>query len=1239
MRQTLGGPRSRCVATAALLLALASSARAAVDTLWLRKFWGVDSAAPFIANQVADMCTDARGYVYIAGCGEFPEPTSHRNMLIAKYTQWGDLVWMRGVNGNTYSPNDIAQAVAVDSVGNVWFAGSTRNRFSQGTVEWESEDITWGKIDPAGDFVYVAKLREGYRRDDAAYDIVIGRRGDVYVCGAVGVDTMGYVGSAYFIMRVQPDSGSQEDFVWKRQYVLDPNAVKVPRDRHPDFVFRSNWWNWDNCAAAMDVGPDSCVVLTGFGYHGTHEYEAWTMKFRDSVRVWEDVYHYRARDYDDMMFDVVVASTNYIYVTGSSDNAQSNYDVAVLRYDPGGGTPAQVRIAGSGSGNDYALAIVADDSTPVPNIYVCGYQWVSGNHYQAFVQKYGGGLTARWGANGALFGQNAANDYAYDVAYCSGRVYIAGMAGTDVFVAAYSCENVSVKDTLWSFRWNGPFNDQDLGAAICVTDTNHVYLGGQYGRPSMSGGVSDYSLMRLGYRYVDLAARVLLSPPDTVRLGSTHAPQLSVANVGTVRAQFWSRTTIGSDYSDSVGFVQWLAPGDSCVLTLRDWVAQPPGMLAVRCTVACVNDVNPANDWLRDSVFVAYHDVGCVGIVQPAGAVDSGVSLVPRAWVRNSGNLRESFQTRLVIAPDYFDSAGTSIAAGESALLSFRSWTARVNGVWYTSCSTRLSGDANVANDRSTGMVEVRTTDWAVLGIMSPGALVESGMSIVPKANVANRGSAAGTAWVHFSLDDGSDAVVYRESAQVTLPSGASETLAFPPTQPLVRVGDWVAYARVVVAGDQRSENDTASKPVRIVPPGQSWPRGWVEVDPILNTPTAKAVKDGGWLAVDRNASRFYCGKGNKTGDFYTRAVLGTAWIALTPIPIGVEGKPCSKGAVGACDSRRYVYATKGNNTLGFWRYSIDSLTWAPMPDIPLGPSRKKVKGGTDLLYIVEGDTGWVYLLKGYKNEFFRFNTCSGQWDTTLPPAPIGVNAKWDKGSWLVSDGGRAVYAHKAKYHELWVFDVTTHTWSSTALPGMPFVGMLGKKKKSKDGGCADWYDGAIYGLKGGNTQEFWKYIPATGTWTELETMPAYGSTGKKKRVKAGGDIVYSHFAFWALKGNKTLEFWRYGLDLGPKTSAQPGRSGVMMEPVSSLRQAVFAIQPNPASDVCWLQYSVPRTTGIACCLYDASGRLVRVAPVRNVSGSGALALDVQGLPAGVYLLRLETEAGMPGYSVKLVLR
>jgi N-acetylneuraminic acid mutarotase len=85
-----------------------------------------------------------------------------------------------------------------------------------------------------------------------------------------------------------------------------------------------------------------------------------------------------------------------------------------------------------------------------------------------------------------------------------------------------------------------------------------------------------------------------------------------------------------------------------------------------------------------------------------------------------------------------------------------------------------------------------------------------------------------------------------------------------------------------------------------------------------------------------------------------------------------------------------------------------------------------------------------------------------------------------------------------------------TPGWEEKAsLPAGP------KAKNVKDGGslayCALVGSEYIYGLKGNNTLEFYRYDIAGNSWTTLESMPAFGSAGKKKTVKKGGSLATCH--------------------------------------------------------------------------------------------------------------------------------
>ncbi len=310
-------------------------------------------------------------------------------------------------------------------------------------------------------------------------------------------------------------------------------------------------------------------------------------------------------------------------------------------------------------------------------------------------------------------------------------------------------------------------------------------------------------------------------------------------------------------------------------------------------------------------------------------------------------------------------------------------------------------------------------------------------------------------------------------------------------------------------------------------------PKGWTEVAPMPAGTGNYGIKQGGWLSAGEEG--IYAGKGNKSRDFYVYNPSKNTWTSLTPIP-DMEGKFPSKGTRGVYIGNGEVLLSTGNNRSSFWIYNSSSSSWGKTTDIPGGPSGKGIKGGNDMVFVQNEQGNFVYVLKGYKTEFWKFDVDKETW-SQLPNAPIGRMGKYNEGSFLVYDGDNTIYAHKAKYfttnnHEMGKFDVMGDTWYSQLLTGMPLEGLDNgslKRKKSKDGGSGAWANGGIQALKGGNTQQFFWYNPLEDKWTELDTLPSIGSYGKKKRVKQGGDLVSCNGISYALKGNKTLEFWEYG--------------------------------------------------------------------------------------------------------------
>jgi len=202
----------------------------------------------------------------------------------------------------------------------------------------------------------------------------------------------------------------------------------------------------------------------------------------------------------------------------------------------------------------------------------------------------------------------------------------------------------------------------------------------------------------------------------------------------------------------------------------------------------------------------------------------------------------------------------------------------------------------------------------------------------------------------------------------------------------------------------------------------------------------------------------------------------------------------------------------------------------------------------------------------------------------------------------------------------------------------MPLLGKHSgrlREKKSKDGGCAAWYNGAIYALKGGNTQMFYRGDPLAGVWEELDTMIAVGASNRKRRVKGGADVVNVGNAFYALKGNNTLELWRYAVPTGTHTQAQAqARDGIAGESRLPTAGGGLQIVPNPpVSGWATLRFGPgdrwaggQRDREANLRVFDAAGRCVLSRSLVIGNRSLAIPLDLRSLSGGVYLVKLEAD-------------
>ncbi|HEX5220922.1 MAG TPA: SBBP repeat-containing protein, partial [Verrucomicrobiae bacterium] len=229
----------------------------------------------------------------------------------------------------------------------------------------------------------------------------------------------------------------------------------------------------DDRVAAMTVDPANRVVVTG-----TSQGDYTTITFSSAgVLLWTNRYDRG----DDGASAVATDSSGNVFVTGGSDFG-TGPDWATVKYSSSGSELWANHYNGRASSDGYPQAVAVDGSG---NVIVTGYSYGNGSYQDYATIKYSSAGVALWTNryNGPANGTDEAVAVAVD---SSGNVFVTGhsqSSSADYFTIAYS----SAGSTLWSRRYNGSANANDLAYAMVLDSTGNVIVTG-YSIDSISAG-------------------------------------------------------------------------------------------------------------------------------------------------------------------------------------------------------------------------------------------------------------------------------------------------------------------------------------------------------------------------------------------------------------------------------------------------------------------------------------------------------------------------------------------------------------------------------------------------------------------------------------------------------------------------------------------------------------------------------------------------------------------------------
>jgi uncharacterized delta-60 repeat protein len=338
--------------------------------------------------------------------------------------------WVARYNGSANS-GDYAYAMAIDSFGNIYVAGSSGNTGNRGSL-----DFATIKYNSHGVQQWVMRYPDGGARAIALDD-----SGNVYVTG-VNI-------SAYATIKYNSDGVQQ----WVKLY------------------------NANGGASAIAVDGSGNIYVTGSGYVGVSNADDYiTIKYNSNgVLQWLTRYNGIGSRWD-WANSIAVDTLGNTYVTGSSDGIGGSPDYATIKYNEAGVQQWVARYNGVGGNSDAPNAMTIDK---LGNVYVTGGSYGgfgSGQDY-ATVKYNSAGVQQWWSIYN---GPGNSTDKATSIAIVeSGDFYVTGESfgnGTSNDYATIKYNTNGVQQ--WVTRYNGPGNNWDEATSIAIDGLENIYVTG-----------------------------------------------------------------------------------------------------------------------------------------------------------------------------------------------------------------------------------------------------------------------------------------------------------------------------------------------------------------------------------------------------------------------------------------------------------------------------------------------------------------------------------------------------------------------------------------------------------------------------------------------------------------------------------------------------------------------------------------------------------------------------------------
>ncbi|MEO0075095.1 MAG: C25 family cysteine peptidase, partial [candidate division WOR-3 bacterium] len=231
---------------------------------------------------------------------------------------------------------------------------------------------------------------------------------------------------------------------------------------------------------------------------------------------------------------------------------------------------------------------------------------------------------------------------------------------------------------------------------MSVTVTAHNYIPFEKNVSVIPGGLAH-----------DVGIVSIVQPIGTITAGSSIIPKVKIKNYGSYQETFPVTFKIGVVYNQTIPSVT-LNANDTITVSFPSWIAVFGNYTAMAYT-GLSTDQWRNNDTLNSSFSVVnQHDVGVLSIITPKDSISRGLSIIPKAVVKNFGGNTEIFSATFKIDNIYSQTVNSiNLAAGAIDTIEFPIWLS-LAGNYQTQCYTNLSVDNDRTNDTVRGAVFVR---------------------------------------------------------------------------------------------------------------------------------------------------------------------------------------------------------------------------------------------------------------------------------------------------------------------------------------------------------------------------------------------------------------------------------------------------------------------------------------------------------------------------------------------------